>query len=287
MGIKTTTPKQPEALSVFQYASARRFLLDAVEQKQKQESKFSIRQWAKDMGMSSHVLMVLVLQGKRNLTLKQVPFLSKGLNLSTPERMYFQALIQMDQAKSPEEKELCSHWMQDLNPGRILRVREVDEYRVISHWVHMAILSMTELKDFTGTPEEIHSRLGGKVTLLEVRSALERLKELKLITLKNGVLKATFHQVTTKDDVANRGVRAYHQQVAQLAADAVEAQSIDEREFQSFAISVPKNKIQLAKSMIRKFRTQFAKAMSSEPGDDVYQTNLHFFKLTEKPKEKI
>jgi hypothetical protein len=75
--------------------------------------------------------------------------------------------------------------------------------------------------------------------------------------------------------------------VANLAPQAIESQSVDEREFQSFASSVPRAKLKLAKEMIRKFRTQFDEAMSSEPGDDVYQMNIHFFRLTEHPSEMV
>ena len=104
---------------------------------------------------------------------------------------------------------------------------------------------------------------------------------------KNGKLICTFQRVTTRDDVANRGARSYHKQVAELAAQAIESQPVEEREYQSFAVSVPRAKVKLAKEMIRKFRTQFYEAMTSEPGDEVYQTNIQFFRLTESPSEMV
>jgi uncharacterized protein (TIGR02147 family) len=272
---------------VFKYQSAHRYLLDYVNHEQKTNPGFSLRKWAKEMGMSSHALLVMVIQGKRSLTLRQVPFLSKGMKLSSPERLYFQALIQFENAQTPEEKDLCRLWMSESNPGVNVRIREVDEYIVIAHWVHMAILAMTDNREFRGTAEEIHRRLGGKVSVIEVRSALARLMEMNLLKEKDGALKATYERITTRDDVANRGAREYHKQVAQLGIAAVDAQSVDEREFQSFAVSVPKDRIALAKEMIRKFRTQFYEAMTSEPGDEVYQTQIQFFRLTECPSEIV
>jgi uncharacterized protein (TIGR02147 family) len=272
---------------IFKYESARRYLVDYVSHKQTVDPSFSLRKWSKAMGMSSHAHLVMILQGKRSLTLKQVPFFSKGMNFSSPERLYFQALIQFENADTSEEKDLCRLWLSEANPGGHFHVREVDEYIVIAHWVHMAILAMTDNKGFCGTAEEIHRKLGKKVSVAEIRSALERLRALNLVREDNGKLLCTYERVTTKDDVANRGAREYHKQVAKLAIDAIEQQSVEEREFQSFAVSVPHDKIGLAKEMIRKFRTQFFEAMTSEPGDEVYQTQIQFFRLTECPSEMV
>jgi uncharacterized protein (TIGR02147 family) len=276
-----------EAKTIFNYQSARRYLLDYVEQKQTTDPEFSLRKWTKAMGMSSHAHLVMILQGKRPITLRQVPYFTKGMNLSSPERLYLQALIQFENAQTPEEKNLCHLWLSEANPGQNFRIREIDEYVVIAHWVHMAILAMTANKNFKGTAEEILHRLGNKITLAEIRSALERLKDLNLLVEKNGRWVCTFGRVTTKDDVSNRGAREYHKQVAKLGIEAIENQNVQEREFQSFAVSVPHSKIAVAKEMIRKFRSQFYEAMTSEPGDEVYQTQIQFFRLTERPSKLV
>lgn len=239
------------------------------------------------MGMKSHVLLVLILQGKRKLTLKQVPVFAKGLGLSTPERLYFQALIQFENADTEEEKDLCRLWLDEVNPGGEYRVREIDEYIVIAHWVHMAILAMTELKQFKGSVAEIKVRLGDRVSTVEIRQALDRLFSLGLLKEENGQWICTAARVTTKDDVANKGAREYHKQICKLAAESIESQNVDEREFQSFALSIPEDKIPLAKELIRKFRTQFCRAMGDEPGDHVYQTQIQFFRLTESPSKMV
>jgi uncharacterized protein (TIGR02147 family) len=273
---------------VFEYDQSHRFLLDSVEYLQKHSPGFSIRKWASDMGMHSHSLVVMILQKKRNLTLKQVPAFSKGLKLSTPERMYFQGLVQLDSARSPEERDLCRLWLSDLLPSSSKKIREVDEYLVISHWLHMAILALSETKGFTGRPEEIAEKFGSKTNLSEVRSAIARLLDLGLLKHENGRLVCTYQRVTTRDDVSVRGAVEYHRQVARLADESLPEQGLLEREFQSFSVSVKSDRIPLAKEMIRKFRTQFYEAMTSGgEGDVVYQTNLHFFRLTESPSEMV
>src|SRR5690606_20490939 len=135
------------------------------------------------------------------------------------------------------------------------------------------ILAMTDLAKPPASAEEIHARLGGRAAIHEVRAALERLKDLGLIEEREGSLRATCERVTTRADVSNRGAREYHKEVSMLASQALETQGVEEREFQSFALSLPASKLPLAKEMMRKFRTQFCEAMGQEPGDAVYQAN--------------
>jgi uncharacterized protein (TIGR02147 family) len=278
-------------VNVFAYRSAKRFFLDSVEEEKRSNTFFSVRKWAKEMGMPGHALLILILQGKRNLTLKQVPFLAKGLRLSTPERLYFQTLIQLENTKTNEEKELIRSWLMDLNPGTHYQVKEVDEYLVISHWIHMAILAYAFSKQGLTQVDQLIQRFESKLSALEIHVAFERLKDLGFLIWSDEEKKfqAKYQRLTTKDDVANRGAREYHKQVAQLSIDSIEKQKPEDREFQSFAINVPTHKIKTLKEMMRKFRTQIENELNDgaeliAAGDDeLYQMNLHFFRLTDKP----
>jgi uncharacterized protein (TIGR02147 family) len=270
--------------SVFQYRSASRFLLDRVVERQKADRRFSIRKWAKEMGFPSHSLLAMILQGKRSLTLKQVPHLAKGLNLSTPEKLFFQGLIQVETARTPEEKEWCELWLSELRPasGERTRIREIDEYESIANWIHPALLALSDTRDSYANADAAAEKLG--ISVNEARSAIERLRSLELLRVDaDGKFRATCKRMTTRDDLANRGAREYHRQSARLAVEKLETQDVSEREFQSMALSVPASRIPMAKEMIRKFRTQFSESMASEHGDRVYQMNLHFFRLTESP----
>ncbi len=274
--------------SVYSYDSPKRFLLDAFAEMQKADSQLSVRKWAKRMGLSTHTQLVMLMQGKRPLRQRHVEFLSKGIGLGSQERLYFQALVQFDSAKTVEEKEVYRVWLAELNPGKDFKTRELDEFKVIADWVHCAILAMTHLKDFEGTPEAIHGRLGGEATISQVRSALERLMELKLLALgEDGKLRPTANRITSKNDQIDLGARKYHKDVAQLAIEAVDEQPVDLREFQSFAMSIPTDKIPLAKEMLRRFRAQLSAALGSDEADQVYQCNLQFFQLTQGPSRMV
>ena len=269
--------------SIYHYQDPQQFVLDSFNNLQKNDPSFSVRKWSKEMELKGHSLLVMLMQGKRNIRVQHSEFLAKGLSLSSEEKVYLSTLIQYKNAKTLEEKKHIALFLQELHPGQDFNSTEVSAFIAISDWVYMAILAMTELKDFKGSEEEIVTRLNGKISISEVRSALIRLLDLKLIKWReDGKLMATYNRVTTSDDVSNEGAKEYHRQVLDLAKLAIDEQDISEREFQSFSMAISQAKIPLAKEMIRKFRKKLSHAVSGD-GDYVYQTNIQFFQLTKNP----
>ncbi|MAX67401.1 MAG: hypothetical protein CME66_10740 [Halobacteriovoraceae bacterium] len=270
--------------SIYHYTNPRQYLLDYLSARQLNEKTFSVRKWAKEMELKSHSLLVMLLQGKRQLRIQHCHFLLRGLSFTLNESAYFEAIIQYQNAKTIEEKTFIAKLMNELNPGREVKTKEVLEFKIISGWVHMAIMAMTELKDFRGTETEIHRLLAGKLTLSEIRAALTRLLDMELLKWDEvSRLVPTFNQITTRDDIQNEGAKEYHRQVIALAANAIDKQKLEEREFQSFTMAIAKEKIPMAKEMIRRFRRKLSQAVSGE-GDEVYQTSIQFFRLTENSK---
>lgn len=274
--------------NIYNYQNPRQFVLDRVNTLQKQDSSLSIRQLATKMGFKSHTLLVMLLQGKRPFRVKHGTSLAQGLGLSSQERLYLQALIQYDSAQDLEEKRLCQLWLSELHPERDVRTRQLDQFEVVSNWIHMAIISLSETYDFDPSPEAIARRLGNRASVNEVRAALERLKSLGLIVFDDkGRFKPNQNRITTPDDVRNAGVRRYHREVSALAQEAIERVPLECREFQAFSISIPHSKVSLAKELVRKFRSQFAKAIGLEPGHEVFQMNIQLFQLTENPTRMV
>lgn len=270
-------------LSVFQYQSAREFLRDSISEMKRTTPDFSLRKFCKTSNFGSHTLLILILNGRRRMTLKQVPSLSEGLGLTSEEKLFFQTLIQLDNATTDEEKNLCKLWLNDINPKKEYRIIEVEQFHAIADWIHMAILTLAKIEGAVLTPESIYHLTGQKTPLPKVREAISRLIDLGLLTENNGKLTPTYNSVKSKDDVANRGVREYHKQVSRLAIEAVEDFSPELREFQGFALTLPMKKLKLAKDMIRKFRHQLTQVMEAEAGEVVYQCNLQFFQLAACP----
>jgi uncharacterized protein (TIGR02147 family) len=272
-------------IDIYQYNNPKLALIDALNNKKELDKSFSARKWAKEMGLNGHSLLAMILQGKRSIKVKHADFFSKWFEFNSNEERYFKTLIQFYNSKTVEEKKFVFEVLSELNPNNNFDAIEVNQYEVIANWIHMAIMAMTQLKDFKGTEEEVFSLLGGKATLYEIRAAITRLLNLTLLAwTEDGKLKATHNYVSTSNDIKNKAAREYHKQVMDLAKEALEEVPLDRREFQSFVMAVDNDKVDMAKQMIRDFRVKLHKAVSGN-GDNIYQTNVQFFQLTENSGE--
>lgn len=272
--------------SIYEYQSSRRYLLDTLVARQQTDPSFSVRKWAKEMGLTSNAHLVMLLKGKRAIRLQHATFLARGLAHTSQEQLYFQALIQYENAATPEEKQLCSIWLSEFHPGRNVRIKEVEEHQILSNWIHSALLTLAELDCFDGTPESAFALLKGRAGLPEIASCLERLLDLGYLEKSaSGKLRPMQNGTTSKDDVPNSAVRKHHAQAMSFAQQALEADPVDRREFRATSFVVRKDKLELAKKMIRKFQNQLIKALGPDDADtqncDAYQLNIQFFQLTE------
>lgn len=269
-------------ISIYNYQCPRTYMLDYLTKRQSVDRSFSVRKWSKEMGLSSHTILNFLINGKRPFRLSHAQFLTKGFGLNSQESLYLKALIQFSEAKNIEEKEYHSLCLATLNPGKSFTSSTIENYQAISDWSFAAILSVCDLSNFDGTIEGIYSRLKSKLSINEVKSKLLTLKNIGLICLdQNNKIKPTYKKTTTSDDVHNEGVKKYHKSVAEQGIKAIDDQSLDEREFQSFAVSINKQKIPKIKQMIRKFIAQLETETQQDLTDEVYQFNIQFFRLTE------
>jgi uncharacterized protein (TIGR02147 family) len=237
----------------------------------------------------------MLLQGKRPIKIQHAVMFSQHLHHNQQEKLFLQGLIELDQADSFEKKNLVQHWLNQLRPTEHafkneIQIREIEEYKLISHWLHTAILSLTQTKNFESTLQSIHRAFKSKVTLAETQQALDRLIALGLLKINTeGHLVSTSAQIRSKEDVSNEGIQEHHRLVSELASSAIQSQSILEREFQSFCIAIHPEQLETVKTMIREFRKQLVTTLCQDPrkpsATQVYQCNLQFFRLTESPQE--
>lgn len=278
--------------SIYDYQSPRRYLLDILVSRQRKDPSFSVRKWAKEMGLTSNAHLVMLLQGKRSIRLQHAGFLAKGLAHSSQEQLYFQALIQFENAPTPEEKQLCSVWLSDLHPGRKVRIREVEEHQILANWTHSALLTLAELDCFDGTPQSAYLLLKKRVSVAEISSCLERLLDLGFLErTSSGRVRPMQSGTSSKDDVPNSAVRRHLAQTLLLAGKALEEDAVEEREFRATSFVVRRDKIELAKKLIRNFQSKLIKALGPDENGtqncEAYQLNIQFFQLTEVPGAKL
>lgn len=265
---------------IFHYTDPRHFLVDTFKFKQEKNPLFSIRALSKQMGFKCHSSLVLFFKGKRQIRPEHVGKIVQGLKITEAEAEYFSSLVSFQNAKNEAEKKHFEEQMKKLSPTKRFSILELDRFRVIADWYHMAILEMTQLKNFVPSTEWIQKNLFFKTHIQDVQMAVQRLFQLGLLKDNFGKWQKTHERLTTPSDFASESIREHHRQVLRNAIDSLESQQVDERIFNSCAMTIDTKKIPEAQNLILKFREEMSQLISQSSGDETYQLSVSFFKLT-------
>jgi uncharacterized protein (TIGR02147 family) len=268
-------------IDIFEFNDPREYLLKVFKNKREKNPRFSLRAWSKQIGLKNHVMLSMTLNGKRNLSSNIAGKIRNSLNLSIDEARYFDTLIHYKNAYSNDEKIFYANILDALRPEKGFSELDLDIFRLISDWYHMAIIEMTNLKDFKSDPKWIASRLGGDVSVSEVEKAIERLVRLKVLKAVDNKLVQTDGFRTTPSDIPNEAIKKYHMQILDKAKEALYSQNISERNFQAYTMCIDTAKIPEAKKLMTEFERKLSALMESGSGNEVYQFNMQLFKLTE------
>ncbi|HLE11226.1 MAG: hypothetical protein A2504_10590 [Bdellovibrionales bacterium RIFOXYD12_FULL_39_22] len=275
--MQTESPKQ-----IFHYNDPVEYISAVYELKKSRNPQFSIRAWAKQLGYNNPSLLAQTLKGDRKIGLKLVKKIAENLKLMGDERKHLELLTLFKRATKDSEKEIYLELLNDLHPQNRISSLELDHFRYIADWYHLAILEMVGLRKFSPDPEKIASLLGKEVTALMAQKAIERLIRLGLLEkTKDRKLKRTNdNSLVINHKVSSEAIRKHHQQMITKALDSIESQSIGERDISSTTLSIQKNDLEKIKELINKFHKSVRKFAQTKDADETYQLNVQLFKLT-------
>ena len=171
-------------------------------------------------------------------------------------------------------------------PSTEYPILELDRFRFLSDWYHVAILDLTLLKGFRSDVDWIAHRLG--ISPLQVKSATERLKRLGLLRTGPRGLKKTHAKIAVPTDQSEKAIREFHAQMMDQAKAAMERPGRDEfesREIGSATMAINARRIPRARKMIQRFRRELLEFMTAGECSELYQLNVQFFRLTREPSE--
>lgn len=270
--------------NIFDHKNVIDYLVSCFQYEKLMNDSFSIRKWSKIMDIDSQSL-VLILQQKKKISPQQTIKLMNGLMLDASEQSYFEALVKLTFAELEREKQVLEIILSELRM-HTGAVAYMEDQSVFSHWIHMAILSMSRITGFVCNKDSIKEFLVNDIPGEILDESIERLLKLNLINIDaNGSITKDYDNVTSKNDVYKKSPHTYFEQVSELAKQAIET-PVEEREFQCFSLAIKHDKIPAFKEMIRNFRAKMCTFAESDVTDQVYQMNIQFFPLTKKLEEK-
>lgn len=273
---------------IFSYLDYRKFLADRFAELRGTTTSFSYRYFSKKAGFASSNYVMLVIQGKRNLSSDAILKISTALKLKRSEAEFFENLVRFNQAKGADEKNFYYSKIAANKRYGAARPIEKEQYRYYSKWYIPAIRELTLVKGFSDDPEWIANAIRPKIKTAEAKAALDLLFELKLIERDGtGKIKQGDRHITSGDEVTDLAIANFQREMMALASASIDSVPTAEREIGSITFAASNSKLADAKRMIREFRSQLAGFLATdEDATTVVQFNIQLFPLTDTTTEE-
>lgn len=278
--------------SIFTYLDYRAYLKDRYTYLKTQNSKYSYRYIAKKAGFSSSSSLKLVMDGKRNLSESSIDAFATALKIEGVERKFFTILVKFNQAKLEQDKSLYLEKLSTLRKAASIRVLGKESNDYLSNLVALVVREMAALPSFEPDPEKIHTKLINRVTIQEVRSAIDLLVSQGLIQKNlSGQLKQQKSQMTTPPEVDCSQLYRLYFKLLSTAQDTLEDVPSHLRDFSALIAPMNRAQIKKLKEMIYDFRQQILNFINTsdrtQPFEEVYSLNLNLFPLTKMTFEPV
>ena len=260
------------------------FLRDAYTDRSERNSAYSLRAFARDLGLSVASIS-RVMAGKQGLSSKAALRIAKRLELGTAEGALFCSLVESQHARAKTRREEARSSLR--SPAHPVTELSLEYFRTISDWHHFAIMELTGVDAFRPDPKWIAKRL--KIPVLKVRAAISRLLELELIEMTlDGSFKKTADFRATPSGIPSRALKQRHQQILRKAETAILEQPVSEREFSSVTLSLHTDDLDWAREEMKKFRRELATRLTSRSDKNrLYEFSMQLFALDQPKKEDV
>jgi uncharacterized protein (TIGR02147 family) len=225
--------------------------------------QYSLRAFAAALEISPAQLSQII-SGKRNLTAKAITKIAKKLSLSPLEQAHY--LKDWSNKKVHFEKE-------DL---QILEKRQLqdDEFKLISEWYHMAILSLAPLPGSSTDSHWIAGKLG--ISVPQAREAVDRLQRLKILAM-GAHLKQISPPLSVVSETPSEAIRGYHQKMLSRALDHLEKVPAEKRDYSAMTLPINIKNMHRYRKLIEKFQEDLLELCSRDSKQEVYVMSCQFF----------
>lgn len=260
---------------ILQHQSVASFLKVELENRKRYNNSYSLRAFAKDLGLSPSGLSEII-RGKKKLSPAAANRIAKQLKFSEEER---KSLIVLSVPESKRTDHTLNKAKETLQIVRDQKQLTLEVFNFISEPYHLTILEAFKNENFRSNPTELIELLN--IDSHKFQRVIETLLKLKLL---DGKLNRTENRLPTPQDLPGSAVREHQKNILRKAENALDTQSISEREFQNTQLIFSKENLSRAKQKIRAFQAEMVKefGVSEHKAQDVYSLSIQFFNVTKK-----
>lgn len=268
--------------SLANHSDYRVYLRDFYQRKKKASPRWNYAVWARQLKIKSPSTLIMILNGQRHPGPALVQSLVRYLKLAGDEADQFHDLVRLQKAKAdPELTILLLDKLRKRRPGGEFRLLEQSEFYAISNWYYYAIREMVRLPEFREDANWISESLLFKVTPRQARMAIETMLRLGLLGRdESGKLFITAKHLDTSRDIADEGLKRFHEQTLANAKEAIRRVEVSRREISGGCFAIRLKDLPEAKRRIANFQRELCDLLEMPEPDAVYQLEIGFFPLS-------
>jgi uncharacterized protein (TIGR02147 family) len=259
------------------------------EVKQSQNPLYSLRAFARDLGISSGQLS-MILSKKRGVSVESADRMAKALKLNRVEKQYFLNLAVQEHGRSKRIQGIAKEKVDQIRHVKEALSLSQDQFSIISEWYHMAILQVMQLQNYAESAKAegeclfISKRLN--LTEETVLVAIARLLKLGAIISQGEYHQPASDFVMVAGSVPSSAVKRFHKQNIQKAVEALEYQESSSCAFKTTTLSIDSNDFKKINNELGDFckniMIKYGKTQSSAvKPNQVCILSQQFFKVAE------
>jgi uncharacterized protein (TIGR02147 family) len=277
--------REVELPNIFSYVDYRAFLRDHYQASKQLKPQYSFRFFARKAGLSSSNFLKLVMDGKRNLGATTIDNFIKGLGLDDAEGAFFRDLVAFDQAETLVDRNRAFERLAATQRFRKARRLEGPLFKYLTRWYYPVVRELAGRPDFRDDPAWIAKQIMPPITTRQARAALRTLRQLGLlIEDESGRVVRGDPSLATTHEVRSVVVPAFHRQMIERAAFALDNVPPEERDVSSVTVCVRAKTLADLKERIRRFRESILEVCDSEEDpEQVYQLCIQLFPMSRSP----
>lgn len=267
---------------IFSYSDFKEYLRDKIALLKEGDSSFTYRKISSELGIKSAGYITQVLNGASTLSAKLLPEFVRVLGLKKREALYFEVLVNYNQAKDEKVRSLYYQKMTELKKLSQTKL-DPESYLFYEKWYYSAIRSIIDLVDFDGTNfRDISNLIVPSISEKQVEKAIKVLKKLKLIKMgDNGFYRLAHKNITTGLNSDSVVLNNFVINTVDIAKESLYNFPVKERSFSALTLCVSKSCFNEIKDNIAEFRKQTLELVSKDSNlDKVCQLNIQLFPLS-------
>jgi uncharacterized protein (TIGR02147 family) len=172
---------------------------------------YSLRAMARAFDVSPGFLSQ-VMSGRKRVTTERAIQFSQVMKLGDEATTALLMAAAVESARSgTKARALLERIAGESTAGSDYQSVELERFKALSQWYHLAILDLSETIDFRAEPTWLAKRL--RISPLQVAGALDRLRDLGLLVKKDQTWRKAQARIRVSAKQSNAAIREYHKQM--------------------------------------------------------------------------